>query len=61
MTSRAAIYTRISRDADGRALGTTRQEEDCRTLAHRHGLTVVETFTDNDIGASTKSRKRRRR
>ncbi|GMA40195.1 recombinase family protein [Mobilicoccus caccae] len=60
MGNRAAIYTRISRDADGRALGVTRQEEDCRTLANRHGLTVVEAFTDNDIGASTRSRKRRR-
>ncbi|GAB47196.1 recombinase family protein [Mobilicoccus pelagius] len=58
--NRAAIYARISRDADGRAMGVGRQEEDCRALADRLGLSVVEVFTDNDIGASTRSRKRRR-
>jgi len=54
-----AIYVRISRDPEGRELGVQRQEEDCRTLAQREGLEVVRVYRDNDIGASTLSRKRR--
>lgn len=57
----AAIYCRISQDSEGLALGVARQEEDCRALAEREGLTVTEVFTDNDRGASTRSRKRRPR
>ncbi|GAA2169271.1 recombinase family protein [Pedococcus bigeumensis] len=55
----AAIYTRISADREGRELGVDRQEKDCRALAAREGLTVVATYGDNDISASTISRKRR--
>lgn len=51
----AAIYCRISRDAEGEGTGVARQEELCRELAARHGLTVVEVYTDNDIGASEKT------
>ncbi|WP_460802286.1 recombinase family protein [Microbacterium sp. GXF6406] len=54
----AAIYTRISLDAEGEALGVARQEQDCRDLAQRDGLNVVAVFSDNDIGASTRSRKK---
>lgn len=57
--TRAAIYLRISSDRDGEGLGVQRQEEDCRKLAERLDLEVVEVFKDNDIGASEKSRKRR--
>lgn len=56
---RAAIYTRISDDKEGRELGVARQEDDCRALAAREGLAVVATYSDNDISASTISRKRR--
>ena len=56
----AAIYCRISKDDEGRELGVTRQREDCEALAARLRLDVVETYVDNDIGASTRSRKSRR-
>src|SRR4051812_10863947 len=60
--TRAAIYCRISRDPEGLRIGVDRQEEDCRTLAKREGLVVVgEPFIDNDISASTLSRKARPR
>lgn len=60
MTKRsAAIYCRISRDAEQEGLGVARQEEDCRALAAKHGFAVADVFTDNDISASTKSRKAR--
>lgn len=57
--TRAAVYCRISKDDEGRELGVTRQREDCEALAARLGLEVVDTYTDNDIGASTRSRKPR--
>lgn len=56
---KAAIYTRISADREGRALGVERQEQQCRALAQRLGYTVVALFSDNDIGASRHSRKAR--
>lgn len=58
--TRAAIYCRISLDADGESLGVARQESDCRELAQREGWEVAATFTDNDVGASTRSRKKQR-
>ena len=60
MTTTAAIYCRISHDTEGEALGVARQAEDCRTLAERNGLTVVDVYTDNDVGASANSRKKHR-
>lgn len=57
--ARAAIYTRISRDPEGQRLGVERQDEDCRRLAARLNLDIVAAFTDNDISASTLSRKAR--
>lgn len=59
MTGQAAVYVRISADKEGRELGVQRQEQDCRRLAERLGLEVVEVFKDNDIGASSRSRKAR--
>lgn len=56
----AAIYTRISLDSEGEALGVARQQQDCRDLAARDGLDVVALFSDNDTGASTRSRKKTR-
>jgi DNA invertase Pin-like site-specific DNA recombinase len=56
---KAAVYVRISRDAEGRELGVARQEEDCRRLADRLGWTITGVYADNDLSASTRSRKRR--
>lgn len=47
----AAIYCRISRDKTGLSAGVDRQEQDCRALADRLGLTVKHVFVDNDISA----------
>ncbi len=58
--SNAGIYCRISHDGDGDGLGVARQEQDCRVLAERHGLVVADVYIDNDIGASDRSRKKRR-
>jgi site-specific DNA recombinase len=58
--SQAGIYCRISRDPEGQRVGVERQEEDCRRLAAREGLQVVSSaFIDNDISASTLSKKPR--
>lgn len=54
---RAAVYCRISRDPEGLRAGVERQEEDCRKLAKHQGYDVVGVFTDNDISASTFSKK----
>ena len=59
--NRCAIYTRISDDREGEAKGVQRQEDDCRKLAERHGLEVYELYSDNDIGASGKTDKRKKR
>lgn len=48
---RASVYTRISRDDVGDALGVQRQEEDCRGLCAARGWLVVQTYCDNDISA----------
>lgn len=54
---KAAIYTRISSDREGRELGVTRQLEDCQAHATRLDLEIHRVYTDNDISASGKSRK----
>jgi DNA invertase Pin-like site-specific DNA recombinase len=56
---KAAIYTRISDDETGEALGVSRQEADCRDLADRLGWEVVGVYSDNDVSASRYSRKQR--
>jgi site-specific DNA recombinase len=56
---RAAIYCRISRDPEGLRAGVDRQEEDARALATRQGYDVAEVYVDNDVSASTLSRKAR--
>jgi len=50
---RAAIYTRISEDREGAGLGVERQEADCRALAERLCWSIVATFSDNDVSASS--------
>ncbi len=59
MTITAAKYRRISDDREGRELGINRQDEDLDELAARRGYTIVASYLDNDIGASTRSKKRR--
>lgn len=59
MPRRAAKYRRISSDREGQALGVERQGEDLDDLGKRRGLVWAGDYVDNDISASTKSRKRR--
>jgi site-specific DNA recombinase len=51
MTERAAIYCRISKDVEGLGLGVERQTIECRALAERRDLDVVDVYVDNDISA----------
>ena len=55
----AGIYSRISDDRESEELGVTRQAEDCAALAATLGLSVHRAYSDNDTGASSKSRKPR--
>lgn len=55
--TRAAIYRRISDDREGRELGVTRQSEDLEAFARARGYTIVGDYADNDISASTRSRR----
>jgi DNA invertase Pin-like site-specific DNA recombinase len=55
----AAKYRRISDDREGRELGIDRQDEDLDDLAQRRGFTFVADYVDNDIGASSRTRKPR--
>jgi len=57
--TQAAIYCRISDDRTGRAAGVDRQHSECQELANRLGWQVVRVHTDNDISASTFTRKHR--
>lgn len=61
MQVRAAIYARISSDrevgGESEGLGVTRQITDCEALARSRGWSVVETFVDNDVSASTGRRR----
>src|SRR5215217_683317 len=56
----AAIYTRISSDPNGHALGVQRQEEDARKLCSARGWTVVEVYCDNDRSAYSQRKPRLR-
>ncbi|MBP2215985.1 recombinase family protein [Arthrobacter sp. CAN_C5] len=52
MTTRAAIYARISKDLAQEGLGIARQLSDCRAYAKKKGYVVVLELKDNDISAS---------
>jgi len=56
----AAKYRRISNDPEGRELGISRQDEDLDALAAKHNLIYVASYCDNDISASTRTRKIRK-
>jgi DNA invertase Pin-like site-specific DNA recombinase len=47
----AAIYTRISADQNGNALGVKRQEADARKLCKARGWEIFDVYTDNDVSA----------
>lgn len=47
----AAVYARISADAEGTGLGVARQLEDCRKLASDRGWPVGDEYVDNDVSA----------
>lgn len=50
----AAIYCRISRDAEQRGLGVARQLRECQAKAGQKNWNVVGEFTDNDVSGSRK-------
>lgn len=52
--TRAAIYTRISRDRNGESESPERQEAIARGLAEAKGWDVVEVFSDRDLSAYRK-------
>lgn len=56
---RAAIYARISKDREGTEVGVTNQTEASEALAADLGATVIKVYTDNDTGASRRSKKPR--
>jgi site-specific DNA recombinase len=51
MTTRAAIYARISQDDTGQEQGVQRQLDDCRKFAETRGWEVLAEYSDNDISA----------
>lgn len=52
--TRAALYTRISRDADDDHLGVQRQEDDLRKLCADRQWDVIEPpYCDNNLSASS--------
>lgn len=55
---RSAIYLRQSLDATGERLAIDRQREDCTAIVNQRGWNLVETYTDNSISASDKSKGR---
>lgn len=56
-----AIYTRISDDREGEERGVQRQEDDCRRVAAANGYTIHSVYSDNDIGASDNTTKKKSR
>ncbi|MFF9458197.1 recombinase family protein [Streptomyces flaveolus] len=56
---RTGIYVRISKDRKGEELGIKRQEQACRELCQRMGWAVLKVYPENDVSASTTSRRRR--
>lgn len=56
---RAAVYSRISRDAALEGKGVERQEEDCLALIERRGWTLTRIYRDNDVSAAGQVKKAR--
>jgi DNA invertase Pin-like site-specific DNA recombinase len=55
--TRAAIYARISNDAEGTGAGVGRQLEDCQKLAASLGWGLAGEYVDNDISAYSGKRR----
>jgi site-specific DNA recombinase len=53
-TTRAVIYSRISKDEDQERLGVKRQQADMRRAAERRKARVVAVLEDNDLSGSGK-------
>ena len=51
MARKVGIYTRISRDDEGEALGVARQRTDCERLADLRTWQPVKVYEDNDVSA----------
>jgi site-specific DNA recombinase len=51
--SQATIYLRQSQDKVGEGAAVSRQLDACRALCADRGWTVTETYTDNDVSATT--------
>ncbi|WP_330452757.1 MULTISPECIES: recombinase family protein [unclassified Streptomyces] len=51
MARKVGIYTRISRDDEGDALGVARQRQDCERLADIRSWQAVKVYEDNDVSA----------
>lgn len=49
--TRAAVYCRISKDANETGLGVARQERECRALVDRNAWAVEGVYVDNDTSA----------
>ncbi len=58
MSTRAAIYLRVSLDQTGEQLAVSRQREDCRRIAEQRGWEVVKEYVDNSISASDAKKNR---
>jgi site-specific DNA recombinase len=56
-TKLAAVYARISHDKEGTGQKVDDQIADCRALAERQGMVVVEVFRDDSISASSGKRR----
>ncbi|MFE5593434.1 recombinase family protein [Streptomyces sp. NPDC056549] len=51
MARKVGIYTRISRDDEGEALGVARQRTDCERLTDLRTWQPVKVYEDNDVSA----------
>lgn len=51
MARKVGIYTRISRDDEGDALGVARQKQDCERVADLRTWQAVKIYEDNDVSA----------
>jgi site-specific DNA recombinase len=57
LPSRAAVYARISSDAEGTGAGVARQVDDCRKLAANLGWQIGGEYVDNDLSAYSGKRR----
>lgn len=51
MVRKVGIYTRISRDDEGDAMGVARQRQDCERLVDLRCWQAVKVYEDNDVSA----------